>query len=514
MWRSFEGVASRRPTQLAIANEETASTYAALLVSADRLRRFLARGDRPLVVLALRSGPELTAAQLGVWGAEGIAAPLPDKATEREARAVMRLLAPDLVIVHDLSAQANIVRAIEPPCTILSLHGGSLGGGGGHRVLAPDDLAPPEPPLETARRSLPTDVRMVQLTSGTTGPPKALLLSNANLLTNVAGRAEPLAPLAGTSVFTPLPQAQAMGGAIVMEYLWWGITVHVANSFLPARVFASLRDGGCVEVAANPQYLRLLLRLHGVGSKQLPALRSFTIGCDATDGTLMAQLRGVFPRATVRLRYGLSESVGPLAEHTIGPDDAFEPGVAGRLVKGAAYAPGQGIGAGGEHELSISSPMTAIGQITSPGEWAPVTDEHGFLHTGDVGFLDDGGLLHLRGRVSSFLKVNGYRVSALEIELVLKSIPGIEEAVVIGVPDRESGQRIVAWVEAAPGLPSPTPEVLARRCRQELAAYKIPQRFVIVSAIPRTAVGKPDRARILTEIGLEHAHETTRATVA
>jgi acyl-CoA synthetase (AMP-forming)/AMP-acid ligase II len=128
--------------------------------------------------------------------------------------------------------------------------------------------------------------------------------------------------------------------------------------------------------------------------------------------------------------------------------------------------------------------------------WEPLTDAEGYFSTGDVGNTDGNGRLHLKGRLSTFIKRGGFRIDPFEIELVLKEMAGVWDAVVIGVPSAELGEETVAVVEPHDDMPAPKISELMAHCRRHLAASKCPGRIDIMQELPRTANGKPDRVRI------------------
>jgi acyl-CoA synthetase (AMP-forming)/AMP-acid ligase II len=147
----------------------------------------------------------------------------------------------------------------------------------------------------------------------------------------------------------------------------------------------------------------------------------------------------------------------------------------------------------------VASSCNAPGQLTERGAWQPLADAAGLLATGDMGFADARGHLYVRGRKSAFLKVNGYRINPYELEEALRTLPGVQEAVVVGPPHPVSGQRIVACLEQGPGPRISEPPALLASCRELLAPYKHPHIFLVFDALPRTPAGKPDRTRILEE---------------
>jgi acyl-CoA synthetase (AMP-forming)/AMP-acid ligase II len=113
----------------------------------------------------------------------------------------------------------------------------------------------------------------------------------------------------------------------------------------------------------------------------------------------------------------------------------------------------------------------------------------GELHTGDVGYLDDEGNLHVRDRKSLLIIRGGANVYPAEVERVLQAAPGVTACAVVGAPDERLGERVVALVELEPGALDDQ-DALRAHCEANLARYKVPERFVVVDAFPRNAMGK------------------------
>ncbi len=123
----------------------------------------------------------------------------------------------------------------------------------------------------------------------------------------------------------------------------------------------------------------------------------------------------------------------------------------------------------------------------------------GVLHTGDLGLLDASGTLYLRGRLKELILRGGANVYPAEVERVLHGDPRVVACAVVGRPDPRLGERVVAFVQTAPGAKVAAEELLAR-CREELARYKVPEEIRFVDAMPRTPMGKirkPELRRLL-----------------
>jgi acyl-CoA synthetase (AMP-forming)/AMP-acid ligase II len=133
-----------------------------------------------------------------------------------------------------------------------------------------------------------------------------------------------------------------------------------------------------------------------------------------------------------------------------------------------------------------------LGYLGDPAATSAVVDPDGWLHTGDLAVVDDRGHLFIVGRSKDQIIVAGFNVHPGEVEELLVSDPAVEAAAVVGEPDREYGEVVVAYVVAAPGA-TPDHEGLARLCRSRLAGYKCPARFEVVAELPSTATGKVKR---------------------
>lgn len=505
MFKFFEDAALKRLNQIAISNEISVLTYGDLLQKAEAFRQLFTNTEHPMkVLIALPSGPEFTAVQLGTFGAAAKAIPIPFKTTENEAKSYLQLISPDLIVVQSLKASANIITVLKDPITILTIEDSdhhTLP----HRILKWHEVtAKPDviEKIQTRYKNLPVETRMIQFTSGSTGLPKGILISNDNFLANLNANKEHLAHFTGKHVFCPIPQFHAMGNAVVWEHLCYGSPIHLANSFFYGEHLKKMRYYACSSILASPNYFKLLLKNGVLKPSNLPTLESVTVGTATVDQSLVEDFHKVFPDLTIHCRYGLSESVGAMARLTLGPSEELSsPGLVGPPVPGAELAPGlPSLKQEEPSEIKVKYDANAVGQLTINGQWASLLDINGYLHTGDLAYLDDSGFLHLRGRITTFLKCNGYRINPFEIETVLREIKGIQEAVVIGVPDPISEQRIVACLEPSPNETIPNQLKLLTICKDCLSPYKIPQQFITFEKIPRNQAGKPDRPAILNAI--------------
>ncbi len=266
---------------------------------------------------------------------------------------------------------------------------------------------------------------------------------------------------------------------------------------MPGEELARMQRHKCAMILSAPNYIRLLLQLKVMTPEHLPDLKALCMGTAPVDRELVHAVRRNFPDLYICLRYGLTETVGAAIRLVIPPgEDLDSTGFAGRPVSGVEIAQLPRPDSGEPHEIRIRSNIVAEGILTAPDCRESLADSDGFFATGDLGYMDDAGQVYLQGRISSFIKRNGFRINPFEIEALLRTIPGVREAVVAGIPDLASGEQMIACIETENGAEKPGIQDILKICRENLSPHKMPQRVVIMENLPRTASGKPDRTAI------------------
>ena len=337
-------------------------------------------------------------------------------------------------------------------------------------------------------------------TSGTTGHPKGAVHSQRNLLLPGAvlcatrgygpdlrkGDCLPLT-IVNLMVLTTLLTAQAGGTAVIMDKIYSGGVAEWIE-----REAVTVWNG-------PPALLHSMVADAGVGDRALRSLREAWSGGSALPESLRRRFTDRFGVPVVGT-YGLTEA--PTVVSIDPTDGEFVAGASGRLLPhlsaGVDSAAGDGVG-----EICLRATTTGpyaglyrppLGYWRRPEAGAALL-AGGVLHTGDVGYLDDGGWLHVVDRRNVVINRGGANVYPAEVERVLESVPGVASCAVVGVPDERLGERVVAAVvlEGGTGV---TPGLLAGTCREQLAKYKVPERFVVVAALPRNAMGKIDRRAV------------------
>ncbi|HMJ11797.1 MAG TPA: class I adenylate-forming enzyme family protein [Polyangiaceae bacterium] len=336
-------------------------------------------------------------------------------------------------------------------------------------------------------------------TSGTTAEPKAVMLSHRNLLANVESIVQALALTSDERCLVSLPFFYAYGASVLHSHLAVGATLILEErTVYPAKLLARIAEQGATSLPLVPSMLPLLFRCGALGSSDLSSLRRITLAGGTCRPLELVKLHSLLPSVEVFVMYGQTEATARL---TCLPAELLE----GRINSVGRAIPGVQVevrGAAGEH-LSIGNigdvyargPSVMLGYYRDPAATAAVL-QNGWLKTGDLGYLDGEGFLHLHGRRTDIIKTGAHRVNPHEIEEVLCELEDVEDAVVTGVPDDIMGEVITARVQTRHGSPLSVEEV-QRHCRARLCAHKLPRRVELVVALPRTASGKTLRRRFM-----------------
>jgi len=441
----------------------------------------LAVDDR--VGILLERGCDAAAAYFGVLAAGGIAVVINETLRPRQIEHILahsgatRLLTGGDVIERQ-------ARPLQTDARMLDL--GAVG------------AAPAHPPVTR----LPTDVAQIIYTSGSTGQPKGVTVTHGNLLAATQTVVGYLGITAFDRIASLLPFSFVYGSSQLLCAVARGAALVVERSPLAQQMVETLRERDVTVVAAVPS---LWLRLLGVGAFRgtpLPALRVMTNAGGHLARGAVAELRAAQPLARLFLMYGLTE----VLRSTYLPPEELDrrPDSIGRAIEGAqvfviredgtAAAPGE-VG-----ELVHRGPTVALGywkdaELTAkvfrpnPLQPAGTPDTERVVYSGDLVRRDEDGFLYFVGRKDRIIKTLGYRVGPDEVADVMHASGQVTEAIVVGEPDEQWGERIVAYVVLAP---QGARDRLAAHCARELPRYMQPARIEIRDALPALPSGKPD----------------------
>ena len=356
--------------------------------------------------------------------------------------------------------------------------------------LAPLVMAAPAAPPQHGARS--DDVAAILYTSGTTARPKGCLVTQAAYL--YAGECMAKATRCGPAdrhlVVLPLFHAGAQTHS-VMPALVSGAGVALMHRFSASRFFAQARRHGCTLADLFAAPIRMILAQPPGPDAAATPLRLVTFAQNVTPEQLDAwQARCGVPLMQL---WGMTETVGlPLMNPLDDRRDNMSLGlpVLGYTVK-VIDETGQAVGPGGSGQLLVAGVpgrTLMLGYYKDPAATA-ATLRDGWLYSGDVVRVGADGYLHFVDRARDIIKRAGVNIAAGEIEAALRAHPAVFDAAAVGVPDPIRDEAIVAFVIARDGF-AIDPTELTAWCREQVAAFKVPERIEIVSEFPRTPVGK------------------------
>jgi malonyl-CoA/methylmalonyl-CoA synthetase len=509
-----------RADSVALVDAAGAHTYAALLDASARVASALLHGAADLaearVCFLAPPSFEYAAVQWGVWRAGGVAVPLavshPPAELEYaigDADAAIVVAAPQFAEVLKPLAEAHGARLILIPDALAALDG--------------DPSSPPLPSSELHERGensiavegpgLPVVDEgrraMMLYTSGTTGRPKGVVWTHANLRAQLETLSHAWGWGADDRTLLVLPLHHVHGIVNVLSCaLWNGAACEVQAKFDADAVWDRIASGELTVFMAVPTvYGRLIAAWEAADEdrrKRLSAacrgLRLMVSGSAALPVSTLERWRAISGH-TLLERYGMTE-IGmalsnPLAgERRPGSVGVPLPGVEVRLVD----EDGGGVEPGAPGEIEVRGPGVFLEYWRRPEATAEAFREGRWFRTGDVAVVEDGYYRILGRRSVDIIKTGGYKVSALEIEEVLRTHPSIGECAVVAVADEEWGERVCAAVEVKGGAALTLDELLPW-ARERLAPYKLPRALQVVDALPRNAMGKVMKPEVAKQFG-------------
>ncbi len=386
-----------------------------------------------------------------------------------------------------------------------------------HPVKPPDKLAAlldgvpwtwvPEA-FPTSADSGPSPVRradapaLLVYTSGSTGTPRAVIQTHANIDANTRAIARSLSLTAEDRALATLPLFYCYGRSVLQTHLWVGGSVFFDGRFMyPRVVMEEVAAQRCTGFAGVPLTFESLRRQVDLSTLDLRTLRYVTQAGGAMHPDTVRWARTAFAPAALYVMYGQTEATARLA--CLPPSHAeAKAGSAGRALDNVELrivddsgAP-QPVNAPGN--VVARGPSITPGYFQAPAETAEILKD-GWLWTGDVGRLDEDGFLFLSGRTRDFLKLGGHRVSAVELEEALARQKGVSEVAVVGWKDDQGAEQAVAFVVKSTDA-EVSAQALRRACREALPAFKVPKYICFTERLPRTASGKVAKAQLQESI--------------
>lgn len=355
-----------------------------------------------------------------------------------------------------------------------------------------DDWVATHPAVDPGVATGPDDLVALMYTSGTTGLPKGVMLSNTNYRAKTAGVAGPWRFSADAVSLAVMPLFHMAGSGWAFAGLWHGAPTVVLRDVDPAAILDAIATHRVTNLLLVPAVIQVLLDTPGVTTCDFSHLRVLVYGASPISDDVL--IRGIerFGRVFAQV-YGMTETTGSItqldgADHV--PDRLRScgkpyPWVAVRVVdRDGADAPPGTVG-----ELWTRSAQNMLGYWNNPEATAATLTGDGWLKTGDAGYIDADGYVYLQDRIKDMIVSGGENVYPIEVENVLMTHPGVADVAVIGVPDDRWGEAVKAVVVPAPGASLDDAELIGY-ARARLGGFKLPKTVDFVAALPRTPSGK------------------------
>jgi long-chain acyl-CoA synthetase len=474
-------VAARLPGKACIVDGAKRVTYGELVAQvgavAASLRGRISAGDR--VAILMDNSAEYVSSYYGAWSADGVALGL-NTALKAEDLASMVAHSGAACLMADPGHPElpKLQRLISRSVHVLAVRPGAW---------ESRELGPP-----ARGRQAADALACLTYTSGTTGDAKGVMLSHRAVAANTDSICECLGIHEDDVALCVLPFFYSYGASVLHTHLTLGATLVLEKSLMyPGRVLDRMVAERATSFAGVPSTYYLLLHRADLARYDLSALRYVTQAGGRMEPDKIREFRDRVPSAGFVVMYGQTEAT---ARITCLPPSELDrkPGSAGRAIPGVELRvrseddmdlPPMATG-----EVCVRGDNVMMGYWSDPSETANVLKD-GWLHTGDLGYLDDEGYLFLVGRSREMIKTGAHRIGPGEIEAVIRTVPGVDDVVVVGVPDDLLGQAVKACVIA--GHPSALLErAIQRACRERLPLFKVPKVIEFRTAFPRTSSGK------------------------
>jgi acyl-CoA synthetase (AMP-forming)/AMP-acid ligase II len=474
--------AERAPEKLCLRFEDEEWSYERLYRRVEdfavALRAWgLRTGDR--VALFLENCPDFLVAYLGTHLARGVVVPVNTQYRKAELRHIFGDAGVRLCFTGaERRAELERVRGDLPDLEEAIEAGEELQG-----FL--DEAEPYEPGLPEGE-----DLAVIAYTSGTTGRSKGAMLVHRNLVANAGAVCAAWHWSPDDVLLLALPLFHTHGLMVGAHGTFFaGASAELHRRFDAGAVYDALLSGRNTMFFGVPtMYTRLLREAESRAERPRP-LRLYVSGSAPLSPQAFGEFERVFGERILE-RYGMTETVMNLTnpydgERRPGTVGKPFPGQEARVVDVETREP---VSRGTVGEIEVRGPHVFAGYWNLPTATEESFDEDGWFRTGDLGCVSGDGYFEITGRSKELIISGGYNVYPREVEEVLEGCPGVSEVAVVGLPDAEFGERVVAAVvRDDPGL---SVERLAEFCRKDLADYKMPRRVVFVEALPRNALGK------------------------
>jgi long-chain acyl-CoA synthetase len=444
-------------------------------------------GDR--VVVMMPNAPEVLISYPAIWRAGLVVIPVLFLLDARELRYILENSEARAIVtspeMHAKAAEAaRGVASLEH--IIVTGPEGSVPEG----AIAFESLRIGSAPLEALVARAPSDLAVVLYTSGTTGQPKGVMQTHANLLANAMNSFHSSPPRdPGEVSLVVLPLAHSFGLGLTVGGNLFGGKGILMRWFNPEEALALIERYRVQTMAGVPTMFVYMLHHPNASRYDTSSMRRWLVGAAPMPTEQLAHFERTFG-GTMYVGYGLTESCPGIAVEREGMPR--KPGSTGVPMEGVTVRivddQGRELPRGQVGEIIARGENISPGYYRNP-EATAETFRDGWLFTGDMGVLDEDGYLFIVERKKDLIIRGGFNVYPKDVEEVLYRHEAVQEAAVVGIPDPLMGEEVCAYVVLKAGAAADA-EALIRHCQAHLAKYKTPRFVEIVPGLPKTTIGK------------------------
>jgi len=371
-------------------------------------------------------------------------------------------------------------------------------------MLYYEDMISSSPAEEVVTDIGDDDTTILMYTAGTTGVPKGVMLSHNSFAIYVLENVTPADPELVEKNILTVPLYHVAGIQAMMAAIYGGRTLVMERQFEPREWMELVETEKANRAMMVPTMLKQVMDHPDFSKHDLSSLKVITYGAAPMPLEVIKRVVTVFPGVSFINAFGQTETASTIT--TLGPEDHIITGTEEEKEKklkrlasigkpmsdvemkivdeeGNKLPPGQ-VG-----EIVTRGPRVMTGYWRDEEKTEKTIDKEGWVHTGDMGYMDEDGYFFLAGRATDMIIRGGENISPEEVEAVLNSHPKIEEAAVIGVPDEEWGEQPKAVVVLKQGETA-TPEEIMEYCRARMSSFKRPRFVVFVNELPQNPMGK------------------------
>ena len=502
------------PDKMAIVFEDKRYTFSQLNERVNRLANGLMKlgvkkGER--VALIQVNCNQCVETYFAVAKMGGIYLPLNFRAKEKELAYMLNTAEATAIIIGE--RYVPMIKSIQPECkslkhliTIEQKH---------DDMLYYEDIIENSPPDDVFAEIDDHDTTILMYTAGTTGFPKGVMLSHNSFSSYMLENVTPADPEASESNILTVPLYHVAGIQAMMAAIYGGRTLVMERQFEPEEWMTLVETEKANRAMMVPTMLKQLLDHPNFKKHDLSSLKVITYGAAPMPLPVIRKALEEFPGVSFINAFGQTETASTIT--ALGPEDHVLTGtpeeIERKLQRLASIGKpmsdvemkvvdddGKKLGPGEVGEILARGPRVMSGYWKDEEKTAKTIDKDGWVHTGDVGYVDKDGYYFLSGRSSDMIIRAGENISPEELENAIREHPKVEDVAVIGVPDETWGEEPRAVVIPKKGQ-KPTEEEIMEWCRERLASFKRPRTVVFVDDLPRNPMGKLIKREIREKYG-------------